>query len=207
MTFDYHGRPLAYYYASLYNLPFINERCVELAVAQDWLSRVHGSGLEIGNVTAHYNLGPRHKIVDQYEQAAWYQLPHAVKNVDLFTVTERFDWIVSISTIEHVGEREPNARTAVEALHHLRGLLNPGGRMLVTFGTGYNADLDDMIVVGESGATRECTLVKTDHAHGVWVQSEQLQVLPYGLGPDTIGNCNQWAWSVYIGEFDSIEQH
>lgn len=202
-TFDYWGRPLPYYFASLYNLPFLNERCVELAVAKDWFRGVKGRGLEVGNVCAHYDLAPARRIVDQYEKAAFHQRPGSVENIDLFMVGSTFDWIVSISTIEHVGEREPNARTAVDALDHLRGLLNPGGRMLVTFGTGYNSDLDGMVVDGSSGATRECTLVKTDHDAGVWEQSERPEVLPYGLGPDMVAGCNQWAWSVWLGEFEA----
>ena len=98
---DWHGTTL-----DLVDLPYNttirNERAVELAVAFHWLADRTGSGLEVGNVLGHYGISG-HRVVDLYEQAP------GVENVDLFDVRGSFDWIVSVSTIEHVAWT-PNAK-------------------------------------------------------------------------------------------------
>src|SRR5690606_34112160 len=106
-----------------YNTTILNERAVEIPVVLDWLPG-KGRGLEVGNVLGHYGVKGR-RVVDLYEQA------DGVENLDLFDIEGHFDWIVSISTLEHVRwdtePRDPNG--AVEAIGHLRSLLSPGGRM------------------------------------------------------------------------------
>lgn len=193
MTFDYWGRTLTGF-NSMYNLTFLNERCVELAVAVDWLRAAHGDGLEVGNVLGHYNIAG-HTIVDQFEKAAWYQPFGSVLNVDLFNYTARHDWIIAISTLEHVGhDFEPKDPTgARRAIAHLYGLLRPGGRMLVTVPTGHNPNLDELLLAGETGASKACTFQRLGRTD--WFQTDHIVILPYGA-------TTEWAEAVWIGEFD-----
>jgi SAM-dependent methyltransferase len=170
-----------------YNTTALNERAVEVPIAQQWLSD-SGRTLEVGNVLGHYGIGPARRIVDRYEVA------DGVENVDVFDLTGEFDQIVSISTVEHVRWDEPTDREPGEsaaAVQHLAGLLAPGGRMLVTAPTGWNAPLDGWLRSGQSGAARLCTVARRD---GVWAQTPNPVVLPYGVQ-------DAWAAAVWIGEW------
>lgn len=128
-----------------YNATLTNERAVEIPIALDFMARAMGRGLEVGNVLAHYftdeQLAPRW-VVDKYEEHA------PADPLDVFAITGSFDWILSISTIEHVrhGDPEPpNPWGAIAAVHYMRGLLAPGGRMLITAGLGQNPTLDEWL--------------------------------------------------------------
>lgn len=165
-----------------YNETFSNERAVELAIATRWLRDVTGSGLEVGNVLGHYGISG-HRVVDLYEQAP------GVENVDLFDVRGSFDWIVSVSTIEHVAWT-PNAKVpgmASLALSHLRGCLAPAGRMLVTVPGGWNQPLDEHLATLDG--VDACTYVRTDAG---WELTDELTFRPYGAS-------TPWADSVWIG--------
>lgn len=120
-----------------------NERAVEIPIA---LAALDATGaapvLEIGNVLSQYR-PIQHVVVDKYEFAP------GVTNIDVcdFRPQKRFALILCISTIEHVGfDEEPrDPEKAARALTHLRGLLAPGGRMLVTFPVDYNPSLDSAV--------------------------------------------------------------
>lgn len=185
MTFTHWGVEHAYYDAE-YNTTRLNERAVEVPIAMAFVNP-HQVGLEAGNVLSHYGcLG--HRIVDRYEQHPY------VDNVDVFDIAGEYDWIVSISTLEHVRWDPPEPREpegALRALRHLEGLLKPGGRMLVTIPLGHHAYLDPVLMAGQSGATRACTMARDGDG---WRQTDDLQWEPYGK--TTI-----WAESVWIGEW------
>lgn len=107
-------------------------------------------GLEVGNVLGHYRAGT-HRVVDKYERAA------GVENIDVLDIAtdDPFDFIVAISTLEHVGWDEPerDLEKPVHAIRHLRSLLRPDrGRMLITLPLGYNPGVDLMALTGASGA-------------------------------------------------------
>lgn len=172
-----------------YNTTALNERAVELPIVAAWYAK-HGAGvgLEVGNVMHHYWPALRHRVVDLYEQA------DGVENIDVMATFGRYDWIVAISTIEHVrwdtSPRRPNGARA--ALNHLASLLTHTGRMLVTIPTGHHPELDRSLAEDDGGATRACTLVRV--AAGGWVQTATPQFLPYGT-------TTAWAESVWIGEW------
>lgn len=186
MRFTYHGVSLIGI-DEPYNSTILNERAVELAVAKRFLADVDGEGLEVGNVLGHYGL-TGHRVVDLSE------VSDGVENMDVFDIAGRYDWIVAISTLEHVRWDSPpkDAEAALGALDYLRSLLNPGGRMLVTVPTGYHAPLDAELITGV-GAERACTMVRTPKG---WRQTKAITVKPYGVE-------NPWASSVWIGEFSS----
>jgi SAM-dependent methyltransferase len=99
-----------------------------------------GRGLEIGNVLHHYGHAG-HRVIDKYEVA-----PH-VDNLDVVDLDGQFDWIVAVSTLEHVGwEEVPREPEKVErAVDRIRACLAPGGRAFLTCPVGQNPYLDELI--------------------------------------------------------------
>jgi SAM-dependent methyltransferase len=140
-TFEYDGEQLAYFLAP-YNVTWANERCVELAIAEELLARESGSVLEIGNVWSHY-AEHDHAVVDKYEVAP------GVENIDVVDIDPslKFDLVFSLSTMEHVGwDEEPREPEKLRsALDRLRQLISPGGSAVITFPLGWNHWLDEQI--------------------------------------------------------------
>jgi hypothetical protein len=164
--FFWKGQPY-HYFVHAYNYTWMNERAVEVALAAQVLqhhlahpsrtAKTHtkngsaGHILEVGNVLSHYvpecldaETGkPRHMVVDKYERAP------GVLNVDVVgfkppRAQQRFQCIISVSTLEHVGWDEPQKDTTKikQAVEHLIGLLQPGGKLLITVPVGYNRYCD-----------------------------------------------------------------
>lgn len=188
---DYYGTPIDPHPMPSYNSAWDNERFVELAVAGHWLTQVDGRGLEVGNVLAHYRIDAPRIVVDRYEQAP------GVYNIDALAVDGTYPWVVSISTLEHVGWDPPEPRQpgrALDALLHLRSLLADGGRMLVTVPLGWNPPLDEAIAAGVSAPTRDCVYVR-DLA-GVWRQHGARTWAPYGV-------TDAWAGAVWVAEWET----
>lgn len=188
--FTYHGEALDYEVAD-YNSTTLNERTVEIAVARSFLvGRPAGYGLELGNVLAHYGI-TGHRVVDRYEEAA------GVEALDVFDVEGRYRWVVAISTVEHVrhdeGERDPAG--AARAIEHLRSMLTPSGRLLVTVPIGYHAGIDAEIRAGSLDVDREALYVRGPG--NSWVLGDaRLDAPPYGL-------TTPWAEAVWVAEFTS----
>lgn len=133
-------------------LPFNNraERAVEIPIAIDFLARSRRSNgrlLEIGNVLQHYEaalgglscLRPR-RVIDKFERG------EGVENYDLMDLdpAEKYQTIISISTIEHIGQhctptdeygevyRRADREAPLKAIAKLYDLLDIGGHALVT---------------------------------------------------------------------------
>ncbi len=163
------------YFCHRHNVTWRNERAVELPVAVDFLYRHgDGTGLEFGNVLNHYGLGKPRTVIDRYETAA------GVTNIDVLDIDPRlrFDYIVSISTLEHVGwdetPREPGK--AELAYQHLRSLLAPGGRMLITIPLGHHEHLDELVAARRIDVFRQMTLVRESHG---WRRVDGVEHHPY----------------------------
>jgi hypothetical protein len=188
--FEYHDEVLPYF-LHMYNLTHLNERMVEIAIAHWWLetqippNMIH-RGLEVGNVLGHYSRR-RHKVIDLYEQAAWYQRQQ-VANIDMFyfqhQIAGTFPWVCSISTIEHTG-------AGFDAIGALKQFTQPGGKLLVTFPTGVDSSLDDMVNRGLMGFTRSCTISRCGDD---WLQDEIPTVSEYGPWANAVAVC-EWTSS------------
>jgi SAM-dependent methyltransferase len=154
-TFGWWGREHSYF-DHPYNTTLYNDRAVEVPIARSFVAAQDGAGVEVGNVLSHY-CRVDHRVVDRYEQA------DGVENVDVFDLTGTFDWILAVSTVEHVRwDEEPRDPSgAVRAVEHLRTLLAPGGSMLVTAPMGQNPYLDGAILSGGLHPSRHGTLVWT----------------------------------------------
>jgi len=144
-TFIFQGKIYRYFY-HYYNTTWSNERAVEIPIIWDIYEKNKGKRiLEVGNVLSHY-FRVDHDIVDKYERA------EGVINEDVvnFEPSKKYDLIISISTLEHVGwdetPREPSK--VLKAIEHLKNLLSPCGKMVVTLPLGYNPEVDKSLKEG-----------------------------------------------------------
>lgn len=185
--FQLWGEPYDYF-IDPHNMTWRNERAVEIAICKKFVERHSGRGMEFGNVLAHYGAAGGTVVVDKYEQA-----PN-VTNVDIleYETTQPFDYIVSISTLEHVGwdEKPRDPEKVCAAFEHLITLLAPGGTLLLTAPTGHHPTLDAAILEGRWKPTRQATLLRSDRKRNLWQQTQDLEVRPYlasaGLGADAV---------------------
>jgi SAM-dependent methyltransferase len=184
-TFTYHGVELPYFW-HLYNLTMMNERAVEMAIANEWLGdKRPRDGLEVGNVTGHY-AHRHHAVIDLNEPAEWYQTDQWIISADILDLhwpdaPKLFPWVLSISTIEHTAD-------PVKAIEVLKDLVAPGGKLLVTFPTGVREELNSLAWDGQP-FDRWCTIARTDDG---WAQTAWPEIREYG----------PWANSVFIGEWE-----
>jgi hypothetical protein len=168
-----HGERTYPYFLHPYNFTWSNERAVEIPIVWDAVRECAGGRvLELGNVLSHYfpvrNLPVRYEVVDRYERG------RRVRNLDVLEVGggEKYDLIVSISTLEHVGwdEQPRDPEKIVRAVRHLTDqLASPGGRMVVTMPLGYNPHLDRLLSRGEVPFTR--TSYFRRHGPTTWHQA------------------------------------
>jgi len=179
------------YCRDAYNHSGENERAVEIPIAR-WFIGQRGSaggGLEIGNVLSHYMRAPW-TVIDRYE-------PGRHLAMDLFDYHQDHDWVVSISTLEHVRWDEPDQGRhpdgPVNALRHLWELVRPGGAMLVTTPMGWHPFWDSAVLDGRLPVTptRQATFVRDGSG---WRQTRRLEHRRYAA-------TSIWAESVWVGEF------
>ena len=153
--FSFEGQDYDYLF-DRYKLTWLTERAVEVPVLQAIVDRYAGGRvLEVGNVLSHYRPAT-HLVVDKYERAP------GVLNRDVLELDDlgRFDLIVAISTLEHVGwdEHPRDPAKAVVAVDALRELLAPGGQLVLTVPIGYNESFDAALREGEIELSRSAAL-------------------------------------------------
>ncbi|HEU5409168.1 MAG TPA: hypothetical protein VFU48_15475 [Nitrospira sp.] len=178
-TFRFDGKTYEYLY-HMYNKTWKNERGVEIPIFRELLMRYQNKRiLELGNVLAHY-CPVYHDVVDKYEVAP------GVMNEDVveFIPQQKYDLIVSISTLEHVGwdeqPREPDK--LLRTIEHLRErCLAVGGTMMASLPLGYNTYFDELIENGQSPFTTQYFLKRISKKN-YWVESdwEGCRTSPYG---------------------------
>jgi hypothetical protein len=144
-TFTFQGRPYHYLYHHC-STTWKNERAVEVPIILEKVQSCQGGRiLEVGNVLSHY-VPFQHDIVDKYEKV------DGVINQDVVDFqpaeNEKYDLIVSISTMEHVGwdEKPRDPMKIPLALENLTTkCLAPGGEIVITLPIGYNTYLDKLL--------------------------------------------------------------
>ena len=143
-SFLFNGEEFEYFYND-YNQTWCSERTVEVPIIWRIVQNYPSTAtLEVGNVLSHY-FPTKHTIVDKYELAP------GVLNEDItdFNPSRKFDLIVSISTLEHIGwstrheERDPPK--FFRAVDRLISLLTPMGKLWFTVPFGYNSYLDEAV--------------------------------------------------------------
>lgn len=171
------GQPLEYL-DHPYNVTAANERAVEVPLTHQLLDleghrcsldRRPFHVLEVGNVLAHYPGAPPRSVIDLHERGP------GVLNVDVNTWTppHRFDAIVAVSTIEHVGwdHPDPHPQAAAAAVARLRSWLAADGALLVTIPIGYHPPLDRLIARRALLAPLTDTLYLRDGPGTSWLRS------------------------------------
>ena len=147
---------------------------MELPVAWSRVRRVDpASTLEVGNVLSKY-FRVRHAVVDKYEQTP------GVINEDIvdFDPGRRYELIVSVSTLEHVGWDEDEPRDpdkVLRAIDRLRELLTPSGELLFTVPHGWHTDLDAYLADGRIPLAG-CWCLKRTSAEGRWVEVDYAEL-------------------------------
>lgn len=168
-TFEFDKQSYQYFY-HLYNKTWKNERGVEIPIFREIILAHQGKQiLEVGNVLAHY-FPIHHDVVDKYEVAP------GVINQDIaeFSPAEKYDLIVSISTLEHVGWDEQPREPAklLQALDHLRNrCLAPGGSIVVSLPIGYNSYFDNLLKIGKTPFTKQHFLKRVSKRN-YWVEAD-----------------------------------
>lgn len=110
--------------------PRRTERTVELPIADSWLSAVDPANVvELGAVTPYYWPGRVSRVVDPAD-------PKATERVSLFDVDLAGRDVLSISTIEHVGEGRYGMTEEREPTAALIKIVEEAERLLVTFPCG-----------------------------------------------------------------------
>lgn len=129
-----------------YNYTWRNERIVEIPIIQKFIKKYSDKKiLELGNVTSHY-LDINHTVLDKYEKA------QGVINKDVvdFKPRKKFDLIISISTLEHVGwDENGDYKKILKAISNLKKLLNKNGQIIFTHPLGYNFFMDEFLRKGK----------------------------------------------------------
>lgn len=181
--FSFEGAQIPYLYA-FRNYTYLTERSVEVPIARWWLEQGDMSSvLEVGNVLQQYRPFA-HDVVDKYEVAP------GVMNSDVveFAPAKKYSQIVSLSTLEHVGFDEPqkDPDKPAAAVGHLKLLLKPGGRMMISVPVGYNPAIDAGLRDNGFGFDRMLSLKRTNFSTwkqvslGDALQSKYWDPYPYG---------------------------
>lgn len=135
------------YFYHLYNRTVASERVLEIPIAKEVLKDFKDKDiLEIGNVMSHY-IRTNYPIIDKHEKG------RNVINKDVisFYLMKKFDLIISISTMEHVGYSkrywEPNKPDKFsKGIVNLKKHLKKGGLLVVTFPLFYNEYITKLIL-------------------------------------------------------------
>ena len=146
-TFTLQGQTYPYFYHH-HNTTWKNERAVEVPIILEKIQSYRGGRiLEVGNVLSHY-VHFQHDIIDKYDKSTGVINQDVVDFQPAENENEKYDLIVSISTVEHVGwdetPRDPKKiPLALESLS--TKCLAPGGEIVVTLPIGYNTYLDKLL--------------------------------------------------------------
>lgn len=144
--FEFNGKKLKMFYHR-HNYTWTNERCVEIPIIMDYYYNIYFKNLlEFGYVLPHYySVG--WDVVDKYEEGG----SAYIINQDIvdYIPKKKYDLILSISTIEHVGfdtgEKKEKGKI-IKAVKHLKDkCLLKNGRMIFTTCLGYNPEMDDIV--------------------------------------------------------------
>jgi hypothetical protein len=148
-TFSFNGKKYFYLY-KMKNFTWMTERTIEVPLVLPYLQEAYANNkkvLEIGEVIRQFSEFKTHDIVDKYEYKK------GVINIDVvdFKPKQKYDLVVSISTIEHVGwdaPEEPDPEKIPQTLRLVKEWLASGGRAVITMPIGYNSELDKRLQSG-----------------------------------------------------------
>jgi len=155
------------YFCNIYNATWKNERAVEISISNELIKKYKNKKvLEVGNVLSHYS-PVTHDILDKYEKSK------GIINKDIvdFKPSKKYDLIISISTLEHVGfdEKPKDKNKIMLAVKNLKKMLAKNGEILITVPTGYNPYLDKILKKNKIKFTKKYCL-KRISKDNKWVE-------------------------------------
>lgn len=157
------------YFFHYYNTTWNNERAVEIPIIWDIVKVNAGKEiLEVGNVLSNY-FKVDHDVLDKYDKI------DGVINQDVvyYNPPKKYNLIISISTLEHVGwdedPREP--MKILDAFQNLQDLLLPGGKMAVTLPLDLNEEMDKLLKKGKIDLT-EIYCLKRKKKSNEWIEAD-----------------------------------
>jgi SAM-dependent methyltransferase len=169
-----------HYLINQYNA-VLGERVVEVPFIIDFLKKNKYEDkkvLEVGNVLSHY-FKFKHKIVDKYEKETY------VDNVDIvdFNPGEKYDIIISISTVEHIGYDEPvkEVGKSKRAIQKILDLLDNNGIALITVPLGYNPEIDSIVINKEIEFSKRYFLKRISRLN-LWEETKLEEAMNYKYG-------------------------
>lgn len=156
-----------------------NERAIEIPIVMEMVRKYQGTNiLEIGNVLSNH-VRFEHDILDKYEIAK------GIINEDVvdFRPEKKYDLIVSISTLEHVGwDEKPRDNMKIpRAIENMKALITSrGGMIIITLPLGYNSALDELLKDGIILFSKQYHLLRISKGNE-WKEAswEDVQVAKY----------------------------
>lgn len=187
-TFYFNGEAIEYFRHN-YNSAYANERTIEIAIVKNFLDKMNSNEkiLEVGNVLNNYSIRLNQDVLDKYDHAP------GVINEDVisFAPIQKYDVIVSISTLEHVGwdEEVRDESKIIRAVNNLvLNCLAPGGTMIVSIPLGYNAFFDNHLK-NEANYLPEKYFLKRISKENKWEQVDYSEVMDAKFG-EPFNNAN-----------------
>lgn len=170
------------------------ERTVELAVADAWLTKA-GEVWEVGAVSPYYWPGRVRHVVDPADSH-----PAVTHRCSLFALDLRGREVLSVSTVEHVGEARYGLAEAATPTQALDKIVAEARTFLVTFPLGCNLALDELAISGAL-ADRCAVRLLVRNADESWsLAAGEAARRPYGTGWDPELGHTPWANAVAIVE-------
>jgi len=170
---------------------------VEVLISKKVLDKYEGKNvLEIGNVLNTY-FSCKHTVLDKHEI-----YPGIInKNVANYNTNKRFDFIISVSTLEHVGfsigeKNEPGKFQ--KSIYNLIRLLRSDGLFFITLPMFYSEKIDTLII-NDKMVFQEEYFMKRVSALNQWVQIEKRDAL---TGPK-YNSKYIWGNLIYFGYYYS----
>lgn len=193
-TFTFCNKKYKYFY-HLYNRTIAGERIVEIPIVYNILAKYKNKDvLEVGNVMSHY-FPIKHKVLDKYEKSP------LVINKDVATVNlrKKFDLIISVSTLEHVGfnygEKKDYSKF-MRGINNLKRHLKKGGIMVITLPIYFNPNITRLIINNKLRFTEEYFLSRYSYLNE-WKQVSRSEAEKSGKYDRHFANSN----SLYVGIF------
>lgn len=186
-TFVFNSSKYKYFY-HIYNRTVAGERVIEIPIAKRLLDKYEGRNiLEVGNVFSHY-YKIKHEVLDKYERE------NGVINKDVinYKSKKKYDLILSVSTMEHVGfsygEKLDPAKFSI-GIRNLKTLIKPGGVLFITVDPFVNQGIKKLINENKMPFTKNYFMKRTSFLNE-WKQISRKEVFKIPLYDDYYANAN-----------------
>ncbi len=180
-SFTLNNKEYKYY---VHSSSWATERIVEVAVAKRYINENKNKKiLELGNVLFQF-IDITWDVVDKYEKGK------DVINEDIigYKPKEKYDLIVSVSTIEHIGFNEDvgagekpedftDNNKSIDAINSLKeNCLNTNGTLIITVPLGYNKEMDKKILENNLGLS-EVYFLKRISRLNIWKEISKEEII------------------------------